>query len=123
MDRRQQTWQRTEFDLGLVLLLAFGVAAIIFVVWPYPKRQPPWQRAANGAGPFPLFCQAPSYCRARPRDRVCAAPNAGLTKACTHKSAGNVRFRGQSGHRKYEPPCPLFTAWLRFIRQLSSRSN
>jgi hypothetical protein len=38
MDRRQQTWQnwqRTEFDLGLVLLLAFGVAVIVFVAWPY----------------------------------------------------------------------------------------
>jgi hypothetical protein len=35
MDRRQQTWQRTEFDLGSVLLWAFVVAAIIFVVWPY----------------------------------------------------------------------------------------
>jgi hypothetical protein len=27
MDRRQQTWQRIEFDLGVVLLLAFGAAA------------------------------------------------------------------------------------------------
>ena len=35
MDRRQQTWQRTEFDFGLVLLLAFGVAVIVFVAWPY----------------------------------------------------------------------------------------
>jgi hypothetical protein len=26
---------RTEFDLGLVLLLAFGVAVIVFVAWPY----------------------------------------------------------------------------------------
>ncbi len=35
MDRRQQTWQQTEFGLGLVLLLAFGAAAIVFVAWPY----------------------------------------------------------------------------------------
>jgi hypothetical protein len=35
MNRRQQTWQRTEFDLGIVLLLAFGAAAIVFVAWPY----------------------------------------------------------------------------------------
>jgi hypothetical protein len=35
MEQRQQTWQRIEFDLGLMLLLVFGVAAIIFVVWPY----------------------------------------------------------------------------------------
>jgi hypothetical protein len=26
---------RTEYDLGLVLLLALSVAAIIFAVWPY----------------------------------------------------------------------------------------
>jgi hypothetical protein len=26
---------RTEYDLGLVLLLALSAAAIIFVVWPY----------------------------------------------------------------------------------------
>ena len=39
MDRPQQTSQRTEFDLGLMVLLAFGVAAIIFVVtWPYLWR-------------------------------------------------------------------------------------
>ncbi len=25
----------TEYDLGLVLLLALGAAVIIFVVWPY----------------------------------------------------------------------------------------
>jgi hypothetical protein len=35
MDRRQQTWQRIEFDLGVVVLLAFGAAAIVFVAWPY----------------------------------------------------------------------------------------
>jgi hypothetical protein len=35
MDRRQQTSQRTEFDLGLVLLLAFSAAVIVFVAWPY----------------------------------------------------------------------------------------
>jgi hypothetical protein len=35
MDRRQQTWQRTEYDLGFVLLLAMGAAAIVFVIWPY----------------------------------------------------------------------------------------
>ena len=27
MDRRQQTWQRIEFDLGVVLLLPFGAAS------------------------------------------------------------------------------------------------
>jgi hypothetical protein len=26
---------RTEYDLGLVLLLALSAAVIIFVVWPY----------------------------------------------------------------------------------------
>jgi hypothetical protein len=26
---------RTEYDLGFVLLLALGAAAIIFVMWPY----------------------------------------------------------------------------------------
>ena len=30
MDERQQTWQRIEFDLGVVLLLAFGAAAIVW---------------------------------------------------------------------------------------------
>ena len=35
MDRRQQTWQRIEFDLGIVLLLAFAAAAVVFVAWPY----------------------------------------------------------------------------------------
>jgi hypothetical protein len=38
MDRRQQTWQRIEFNLGVVLFLAFGAAAIVFVAWPYLLR-------------------------------------------------------------------------------------
>jgi hypothetical protein len=35
MDRPQQTWQRTEFDLGVMLLLVLLAGTIIFFAWPY----------------------------------------------------------------------------------------
>jgi hypothetical protein len=63
MDRRQQTWQRTGFDLGLALLWAFVVAAIIFGVWPYLKAPAPMAACRKWRG-LPLFDEEPSHRRA-----------------------------------------------------------